>query len=336
MRISYFDFLRGVAIIMVVFIHCLGRSYSYSTITLPVIAARNLMNVAVPLFLAISGYFLASKQMENGGYASFLKKQIPRVYIPMLFCSLAYLFVDLKNGSVLGSALKYFSCSYSVYYFVAVIIQCYLLLWFLQKHVSKKMLITLFIAGFAWWGLNTYYIGIYMEKSLPLILLCGNFIPWIIFFVMGMSFRRLFDLNNTILYKIICGGVFVFMILSVAESRLVMDNSQSLKGLGQKASVFCLNVILCIVAFHNTSRAFITRYENNKFYRLICLVGRYSFGIYLIHLFTLGYICKVWNFISIPSISWFVSSISVTLVCLLILMICKRVFPKISWILLGV
>ena len=336
MRISYFDFLRGVAIIMVVFIHCLGRSYSYSTITLPVIAARNLMNVAVPLFLAISGYFLASKQMENGGYASFLKKQIPRVYIPMLFCSLAYLFVDLKNGSVLGSALKYFSCSYSVYYFVAVIIQCYLLLWFLQKHVSKKMLIPLFIISFAWWGLNTYYIGIYMEKSLPLILLCGNFIPWIIFFVMGMSFRRLFDLNNTILYKIICGGVFVFMILSVAESRLVMDYSQSLKGLGQKASVFCLNVILCIVAFHNTSRAFITRYENNKFYRLICLVGRYSFGIYLIHLFTLGYICKVWNFISIPSISWFVSSISVTLVCLLILMICKRVFPKISWILLGV
>lgn len=332
MRISCFDFLRGVAIIMVVFIHCLGRSYSYSTITLPVIAARNLMNVAVPLFLAISGYFLASKQMENGGYVSFLKKQIPRVYIPMLFCSLAYLFVDLKNGSVLGSALKYFSCSYSVYYFVAVIIQCYLLLWFLQKHVSKKMLITLFIAGFAWWGFNTYYIGMYMGKSLPFILLCGNFIPWILFFIVGMSFQRSFNLN----YKIIWGGVIVFMILSVVESRLVMDNSQSLNGLGQKASVFCLNVILCIVAFHNTSRAFITRYENNKFYRLICLVGRYSFGIYLIHLFTLGYICKVWDFISIPSISWFVSSISVTLVCLLILMICKRVSPKISWILLGV
>ena len=210
MRVSYFDFLRGVAIIMVVFIHCLGRSYSYSMITLPVIAARNLMNVAVPLFLAISGYFLASKQMENGGYVIFLKKQIPRVYIPMLFCSLAYLFVDLKNGSVLGSALKYFSCSYSVYYFVAVIIQCYLLLWFLQKHVSKKMLITLFIAGFAWWGFITYYIGMYMGKSLPLILLCGIFIPWILFFVIGMSFQRSFNLNYRISNKIIWGGRYCF------------------------------------------------------------------------------------------------------------------------------
>ena len=156
MRIRYFDFLRGAAIIMVVFIHCLGYSYTYSTITLPVIAARNLMNVAVPLFLAISGYFLAAKQMENGGYIVFLKKQIPRVYIPVLFCSLAYLFVDLKNGHVLGAVLKYFTCSYSIYYFVAVIVQCYLLLWILQKHLSKKVLILLFFVGCVWWAFNTY------------------------------------------------------------------------------------------------------------------------------------------------------------------------------------
>ena len=56
MRIPYFDFLRGVAIIMVVFIHCFGICYSYSNVNIPVITIRNLLNVAVPLFFAISGF----------------------------------------------------------------------------------------------------------------------------------------------------------------------------------------------------------------------------------------------------------------------------------------
>lgn len=336
MRISYFDFLRGIAIVMVVLIHCLGHSYSYSTITLPVIAVRNLMNVAVPLFLAISGYFLAAKQMENGGYASFLKKQIPRVYIPMLFCSLVYLFADLSDEFHVAPLVKFFSCSYSVYYFIAVIIQCYLLLCFLQKHISKKMLIIFFILGCVWWALNTYLMGMYFGKSLPLILFAGNFIPWGLFFIMGMSFRNGSNLHNRISYKIIFSGVVISMVAAVLESNIIMDNAQSLKGLGQKASVFCLNIFLCILALKKETKDCITRYEKKHFYRLACLIGRYSFGIYLIHRFILGYVCKIWNFISIPSISWFLSSVSVTLVSLLLLMICKRLFPKASWLLLGV
>lgn len=107
-RISYYDFLRGVAIIMVVFIHCFARAYSYATITIPAVVVRNFMNVAVPLFLMISGYFLASKQMENGGYATFLKRQVLRVYIPVLFCSLPYLVLDFRIGNFFTSLLKYF------------------------------------------------------------------------------------------------------------------------------------------------------------------------------------------------------------------------------------
>lgn len=130
--------------------------------------------------------------------------------------------------------------------------------------------------------------------------------------------------------------MIVLMVLSVVESKFVMDNYQSIRGLGQKASVFCLNLILCIAAFHKGSISFISRYENNLFYRLICLVGKYSFGIYLIHLFFLDYICKVCDSISIPSILWVVSSTTVILVSLFILMVCKRIVPKISWLLLGV
>ena len=49
-RIAYFDFLRGLAIMMVVGIHTytLGED---STVV------RQILNTAVPLFIAISGYF---------------------------------------------------------------------------------------------------------------------------------------------------------------------------------------------------------------------------------------------------------------------------------------
>ena len=203
MRISYFDFLRGFAILMVVLIHCFDKSFTYPDITLSVIFLRNLMNVAVPLFLAISGFFLVSKQMENGGYINFLKKQIPRVYVPMLFCSLVYLIIDLRHGLRFGSFLKYLFCGYSVYYFIAVIMQCYLLLWILQKYLSTKIIIILFVSGCLWWTINTYIIGLHMGQSLPLMLYAGNFIPWGIFFVLGMFFSKRIDTCNGVTYKLI-------------------------------------------------------------------------------------------------------------------------------------
>lgn len=336
MRISYFDFLRGIAIIMVVMIHCFGMSFKYSDVTLPIVAFRNLMNVAVPLFLAISGYFLASKQMENGGYVIFLKKQIPRVYVPVLFCSLVYLFLDIRNGLCFEPFLKYISCGYSVYYFVAVIMQCYLLLWILKKFLSKKLVIILFIAGFIWWAVNTHVVGVYMGKSLPLMLYAGNFIPWGCFFVLGMFFSKKSDTNNGAMYKMILGGVIIFMVLSVVESEFVMNKTSSFNGIGQKASAFCLNAFLCVLALHDVSRKFILRFDSSKFYRLICLIGRYSFGIYLIHLFILGIVFKFFHFTLPSSLLWIVSSMIVILACLSFLAILKKIFPKASRILLGV
>jgi peptidoglycan/LPS O-acetylase OafA/YrhL len=63
-RITYFDFLRGLAILMVMGIH------SYSMVPFDSIAnalrinMRELLNFAVPLFLAISGFLLAKRKLR--------------------------------------------------------------------------------------------------------------------------------------------------------------------------------------------------------------------------------------------------------------------------------
>ena len=336
MRISYFDFLRCIAIIMVVFIHCFGFCYTYPDVSLPVIFVRNLMNVAVPLFLAISGCFLASKQMEDGGYVRFLKKQIPRVYIPVLFCSLYYVCRDLTYGFSLNPFIKLFSCYYTIYYFIAVIIQCYLLLWFLKKHTSLISLVILSVAGFIWWGLNSYLFVIQMGKNLPFIIYAGNFIPWGVFFVEGLYFGLNKNHGKPIMIGAVVLATLLFLVLSIIESVFIMDQTLTPQGLGQKASIFGFNAFFCILALRNETQNFFLRFERSKIYQLLCVMGRYSFGIYLIHFFVLSSLAHFKGYIASPAIKWILGSLVVLFISFALLAICKKISPKITRILLGV
>lgn len=162
MRLNYFDFLRGIAILMVVAIHT-GPVYHFDTIQgLLTIIVRQLFNSAVPIFFAISGYFLAAKKLEtkNEVYV-FWKHQIPKVYIPVLIWSVPYLFLHIYTGEELLKGLTlYFICGYGVYYFIAVIIQYYLLI---------PLLINIKRGGGGNWNIdfNGFYIINYLYSTSP-------------------------------------------------------------------------------------------------------------------------------------------------------------------------
>lgn len=135
-RIPYFDFLRGIAIIMVVCLHCID----FSAMEGPVlnffgVEFRNLLNAAVPLFLAISGYFMANKKVDSpAAYRNFLKKQAAKVYVPMLVWSVPYLVLSyLHRESPVITWLLFFFGGFSIYYFIILIVQYYALLPVLQK-----------------------------------------------------------------------------------------------------------------------------------------------------------------------------------------------------------
>ena len=143
-RVEYYDFLRGVAIIMVVGIHTFASSSLDSIYGFISMLVREVLNCAVPIFLAISGFFCGKKILrdQNAKFA-FWKKQIPKIYIPALIWSVPYFVLNIiGNDGVFGigeQILALFTCSYSIYYFIALIIQYYLLLPVLQKHGSVMM-----------------------------------------------------------------------------------------------------------------------------------------------------------------------------------------------------
>lgn len=176
---------------MVVAIHCMGRSLSGAELSLFDIAARNLMNVAVPIFLGISGFFVAEKTlMREGAFQSFLQKQIPRVYVPMLFCGLPILASELFHGKTLWKHLVlYFGGGYSVYYFVLLILQCYVLSRLFERIYAagkfRRLLAFAAMLSPVCWAAYIYGAGKALNLSLPLFVYAGGIWMWGIFFLTG-------------------------------------------------------------------------------------------------------------------------------------------------------
>lgn len=99
-RIEYYDFLRGIAIIMVVGIHTFVPYPIEATTGCTSAIVRQILNCAVPIFLALSGLFCGKKLLDNKQTRiSFWKKQIPKVYIPALIWSLPYFALHVINSS---------------------------------------------------------------------------------------------------------------------------------------------------------------------------------------------------------------------------------------------
>lgn len=84
---EYFDFLRGIAVIMVVAIHTFGQAYNYNNISFPAVLLRQIFNCAVPLFCVSSAFFLIKKEwtVEN------LRKRILSIYMSFTSYTILYL-----------------------------------------------------------------------------------------------------------------------------------------------------------------------------------------------------------------------------------------------------
>lgn len=304
LRNNYFDFLRGIAILMVIAIHTAPLLNFDSWSGWVDISVRQVFNCAVPLFLAISGFFLGGKNLDDkNSCLKFWKHQIPKVYIPVLVWSLPYLLLSLYScsSSVLNLIICYLICGYSVYYFILVIIQMYLLLPILQKIQNpKKLLVVSCLLSFASVIFLTYLLQI-KNLSVSLVGYAGHAILWGVFFVLG-SFLRHIRRDYS------CKGIFIFClmfwIVQIIEAHYLYGFSKG--GFGIKLSSFIFSVIVIILLFSNRIEKHYN--ENNLLVFIIRKIGNYSFGIYLIHCFVILFFGKINLTLSWP-LQWFIVSI---------------------------
>jgi surface polysaccharide O-acyltransferase-like enzyme len=289
-RIEYFDVLRGLAIIGVVAIHSSSSGLQFSEESINfnfTVLWRNILNFAVPMFLAISGFFLSKKTIKNSKeYVAFQRKQIPRVYVPLLIWSLVWFgfSVIIYNKSVVPELMKLVVFQSSgPYYFVALIIQYYLLLPILNKLANNKGLAFSILISMVM-TCTIFYLRYYTEINLPLILYGGNFATWLMFFVLGLylgSPERMKFSNKYLLVLMLA-----FYALSCIESYVLIAffHQAGDAVTAVKASSFMYSFFLIIFLFNN--------HDLIKS-KLLKQIGVLSFGIYLTHMFALMIISRM-------------------------------------------
>lgn len=163
-RISYYDFLKGLAIMGVVAIHTMifkVEPHSISGVSLALF--RNILGFCVPFFVTISGYFLYSKEVNTKyTYKKFITNRLKVVYIPMLIWALPWFGLALLNThsflKIGYITLMYLLGGMSVLYFITLILELYMLLPKIQN-IGKKGVIILSIISIAFtffWSLVNY------------------------------------------------------------------------------------------------------------------------------------------------------------------------------------
>lgn len=324
-RNLYFDFLRGIAIIMVVGIHTTPSiSGINSCFDFHTVFVRQLLNCAVPLFLAISGFFIAKKDLSTRqNRINFWRKQIPAVYIPCIVWSLGWFALHLYGGaSPFKGLLLLVCCGFSVYYFIALIIQYYIITPFISVCYRGGVIFSALVSAISI-CIVTYMLQV-EGYSFPLIIYAGPFPLWIIFFVMGVALSQ-----TTRDYSIT--PAFILIIIGLIGSMVSTTYYLQLhgSGLGIKLSsfVYSAGVILLLIS-HKVERLF----RRNRIADAILYIGEISFAIYFAHVYFCFLRSHIWS-----SGIWIIDWIGVLLLTIILITVLKAILPaKIARKYLGI
>ena len=205
------------------------------------------------------------------------------------------------------------SCGFSIYYFIALIIQYYLLLPFLQKYLKRNLIISI-LSSVVSINTITYLLSV-KGLSLPLILYAGPFIVWFAFYMLGVYYSC-----NSRNYSLItaCIIVIVGFLLECAEAYYLQTHFTG--GVGIKLSAFIYSFGIVLFVLHPQIE---TSYKETYFTKLIVYIGKISFGIYLIHCYLIAVVTK---FLSIDI--WFLRWVIVSLITILVIAIVRRFLPQ--------
>lgn len=281
---------------------------------------RQLLNTAVPLFIAISGYCLSQKRMENkDDYLFFLKKKFSKVYLPVLVWSLPLYAIALYSGSsIIKQTILLLSCGLSIYYFVAFIMQCYVVLPVINNYISgnKRMVVIVScLISFAWIA-GVMYMNTIQGKGIPLILYAGPLPCWLMFFVLGVMIGHKPERNYSIILPMVI-AVLGF-ILSVIETDYLLDHYG--KGVGIKPSSFIYSAGMIFLMFSNKVENLIRR--TGAIYRFIIWIGSLSFGIYLVHCYFISFFVK-----RLPIDSWLLQWSLALFLTVVFILILRKLLP---------
>lgn len=285
-RIFYLDFIKVIAMIMVVFNHShqiIGNN------NLIIFSIHYLLfyfsKCAVPLFLMISGALIIKK---NDSYKKIITRII-KIVIPLIIVTIIWL--NFNKGFIFDNALF----PYWLWYLLALI-AIYLFLPFINKMVKnmkdkdyKIFLLLFLILPSVFYTVNIFYC-IYIQKQVTLSNeLINNLITIpVAYFILGHYLnnikvsKRLKNYSIIVLLFTLFLETFIALFLQKLDLMFFfLDNYKSLFVLLMSPTLF----IIIKYYFENYK-------ETKEFSSLIFNLATNSFGIYLFHVFVIELLAK--------------------------------------------
>lgn len=294
--------LRGIAIIAVVLIHtCYGGKWQ--------VVCRPFINFAVALFLFLSGYLTS---IENKDWIGFYKKRILRVAIPYLIWTILYNLPHFDAKAFFYNLIT--ARSTATMYYIFVYVQFVLLTPLLGALARSK---------YRWLGWIVSPVSVLIFKY-----------PWL---VSGAQLNRYIS----IVWGLSCLGWFTFYYLGLLLGNRLLDKTFKLKPL---LLLYIASIVLQMAEGYGWlllgeencgTQIKLSTFLTSTLFLLMCycyiindriaiksdilvLLGDYSFGIYLSHIFVMGILSHIPLYTKLPFVvnSFIVLATSLMLVYL--------------------
>lgn len=197
--------------------------------------------------------------------------------------------------------------------------QCYVVLPIINNGVSGKKctggVIVSCLISFIWVA-GVVYLNTIQGNEIPLLLYAGPLPCWLMFFVLGVVIGHKPERNYSIILPIVI-SIFGFM-LSVIESHYLLDHYG--KGVGIKPSTYIYSAGMIFLMFSHKVENLITR--TGVIYRFIIWIGRFSFGIYLIHRYFVSFLAN-----RLPLDSWLLQWTLALFLTIVLIQILRKLLP---------
>ena len=223
--------------------------------------------------------------------------------------------MDIFGGGILSAKklILFIVCGYSIYYFIALIIQYYILLPVLQKHKSFMLAISGAISMISITLIT--YISQIKGVNLPLIVYAGPFTTWFVFFMLGVYYS-IMPRNYSLVWPIIL--TTAGFILEGFETYYLNINYGGGYGIKLSAFIYSVGTIMLML-----STKISAPYKSNKVTSVIEYIGRISFGIYLSHCYVISAVKHI-----CPSFPWWFIWMLIIVVTSLTIVVSHKILPK--------
>lgn len=311
--------LRAIAALLVVMVHTTLKAQSMG------IGSRvfELGHAGVDLFFIISGFIMMMIGAKENKFPIFISKRIVRViplyYIITTFALAVYLFnPSLIKGNqdgitILNSYLllptegKSFllsvgwTLSYEMFFYI--VFSLTLFINSSMKGIAASMILAVLVVY-----------GRYAENEV-----LRNFMsPILLEFAIGIFCFYIYKKVGPLLSK--KRRVIVSSVLALSAAAYILSDSDPLFTLFENRVIdLATPMMMIFLAFCFSEQSF-QKYKNNIFTKLFSYIGDASYSLYLTHLFTLGFISKIFNIFGVDNNYLFVfcclvSSVIVGVAC---------------------